>query len=461
MPQFVVTSPDGRKYRVNAPAGSTQADAIAYVQQNIAAKPSLSPEAVELHQNRRRKAEADLASIRTERPSFMAGVGRGAMDIAQGLKQSYKQGEEKTDAYERAASVTSGTPITRSVLQPGRQSSADYTRQVNDEMASYERGRGGDAGIDWPRITGNVAATAPLALVGGPEATLAARVGMGAVQGTAIGGAQFTPSNTDEERADNATTGAVFGGALPAAGSAARVGIQILPRALSATTRRVFGNGVVDAIQSPINARWNQRLFNEVTPQGEISISGPQGFQQLGQRFTDAYEKLWNRKIKLKNGEVMDGKAVEKLDDDLRKTAMDYMRAGDRTSADGARASRQALRNALPDDVAQELTRLDDLYANYSVLRRAGSYSSGGARGAPFTPAQLLNASRALDRSAGKAATAQGTARMQPQANARLGGYSQPAADAYANSQRTQAIVDALRRYGRPAFVSAGMEDDE
>jgi hypothetical protein len=35
MPTFLVTSPDGRKFRVNAPDGATEQDAIAYVQQGV------------------------------------------------------------------------------------------------------------------------------------------------------------------------------------------------------------------------------------------------------------------------------------------------------------------------------------------------------------------------------------------------------------------------------------------
>src|SRR5690349_16206722 len=40
MPVFKVTSPDGRTFRVTAPEGATQADAIAYVQKNMADKPA-------------------------------------------------------------------------------------------------------------------------------------------------------------------------------------------------------------------------------------------------------------------------------------------------------------------------------------------------------------------------------------------------------------------------------------
>lgn len=37
MPNYKVTGPDGRVYRVTAPEGATQDDVLAYVQQNAGA----------------------------------------------------------------------------------------------------------------------------------------------------------------------------------------------------------------------------------------------------------------------------------------------------------------------------------------------------------------------------------------------------------------------------------------
>ncbi len=43
MPQFIVTSPEGKQYKVNAPEGATQEDAIAYVQTNVLPKSAQMP----------------------------------------------------------------------------------------------------------------------------------------------------------------------------------------------------------------------------------------------------------------------------------------------------------------------------------------------------------------------------------------------------------------------------------
>lgn len=387
-----------------------------------------------------------------ESPSILARIGRGMMDMGQGYRQLELQATSREDRIDPIAANYGLDPIRKGVPQ----SVVDaYTRHVNNELELYDKGREAQGGgIDWARIGGNVAATAPLAAVGAPEA-LAARAGLGALQGAVIGGTQFAPSGTTEERLKNAGTGAVLGGALPVAASTAGTVGRVLPQAAAATARRIVGNRVVDAVKAPFNARWNQRLFNEVTPDGEITASGPEGFRQLAQRFTEAYETLWRGKIKLKSGEVMEGKDIEALDDMFRQDARNAAARGDRQAAEEFTARRETLRAALPDDVADELARLDKLYTDYSVLRRAGSYVSGGAQGQPFTPAQLLNASRAADRSAGKAATAQGRAPMQAQANSRLGGYSQQAANAYMNSPTVQYIVQSLRRGGKLAVPAA------
>ena len=44
MPTFDVTSPDGRKFRVNAPEGATQDQIIAYAQANMPAAPKSDPD---------------------------------------------------------------------------------------------------------------------------------------------------------------------------------------------------------------------------------------------------------------------------------------------------------------------------------------------------------------------------------------------------------------------------------
>lgn len=78
MPIFEVTSPDGKTYEVNAPAGATKEQAIQYVQQNISSmQPSVTQEQQDFsvptqeNLNRRRPLSA------TAQPTTLTGIGTG------------------------------------------------------------------------------------------------------------------------------------------------------------------------------------------------------------------------------------------------------------------------------------------------------------------------------------------------------------------------------------------------
>ena len=60
--------------------------------------------------------------------------------------------------------------------------------------------------------------------------------------------------------------------------------------------------------------------------------------------------------------------SAQTLDDIFRRDARDAAVRGDRQAAEEFAARRQAIRQALPDNVAQELARLDKLYSDYRVL---------------------------------------------------------------------------------------------
>jgi hypothetical protein len=150
--------------------------------------------------------------------------------------------------------------------------------------------------------------------------------------------------------------------------------------------------------------------------------------------------------------------------------------------------------------VREVLETLDNQYRNFATLRRAGGYTAAQKAGGTFTPAHLLGASRALDRSAGKGATARGQAAMQRQAQEGIdvfGGSSTPPAsmlervalsplglatrplygrgaqnwmrgdtglqhfiaDLYSASPNMRAMANALRRYSRPATFGAAVEE--
>lgn len=74
MPVFEVTSPDGVKYRVNAPEGATQDQAIAYIQSNMAKPKAETP-------------SFDPTEGMTGPQKFFAGMGKAMTDLGRGAGQ--------------------------------------------------------------------------------------------------------------------------------------------------------------------------------------------------------------------------------------------------------------------------------------------------------------------------------------------------------------------------------------
>lgn len=91
MPTFEVVSPDGTKYRVNAPEGASQDDAIAYVQRNFSAQ----------------KAPADpfaeTAAKQSTIENALAGIGGGMKSLYLGGKQMLGMDEPgEVEAHKKA-----------------------------------------------------------------------------------------------------------------------------------------------------------------------------------------------------------------------------------------------------------------------------------------------------------------------------------------------------------------------
>jgi len=120
-------------------------------------------------------------------PSAMARLGRGFVDVTDGIQQMYLQ-----------------------VTNPEK--AKQFQKEKDAELAIYEANA--PEGMDWMRLGGQVAATAPTMFLGGPATTMG-RMGVGAVQGAAASGSLYTKE--DESRLGNATVGAVGGAAIPLA----------------------------------------------------------------------------------------------------------------------------------------------------------------------------------------------------------------------------------------------------
>lgn len=86
-----------------------------------------------------------------------------------------------------------------------------YTAKINAETADYDARRGKDAGVDWVRVAGNIVSTAPTMFIPGGQATLPARLGMAALSGGLVGGAQFSKTGDWSDKAVQIGVGAGAG----------------------------------------------------------------------------------------------------------------------------------------------------------------------------------------------------------------------------------------------------------
>jgi hypothetical protein len=142
---------------------------------------------------------------------------RGALDVGQGLKQLYLMGTAPEEAKK-------------------------YTADVNRQIAEYQKRRGTEAGFDFPRMAGGVAAQTPAMLIPGGQASMLARLGAGAAGGALSSGAEFSPGGTFGEKAMQAAIGGTVGAVLPeVAGTVAR-GVTGAGQAAATALRPITSN---------------------------------------------------------------------------------------------------------------------------------------------------------------------------------------------------------------------------
>lgn len=125
---------------------------------------------------------------------FLVGAGRGLTDIGQGVKQLALQAGNKIGLV-------------------NDQTVQDYQKQTDDELRLYNKLGDQSTAAKIGRITGNVAATAPVALIpGGAAPGILTRAASAATQGGVAAGLTYTPEG--QSRTENVLEGAAIGGGV-------------------------------------------------------------------------------------------------------------------------------------------------------------------------------------------------------------------------------------------------------
>lgn len=116
---------------------------------------------------------------------------------------------------------------------------------------------------------------------------------------------------------------------------------------------------------------------------------------------------------------AMNGTTFKIVESKLSKEAAKFTGSADayqKELGDALNETLRIMRDTLPrvnPNYAKELQGINQGYATYTRIRQAASSTATGAREGVFTPAQLAQAIRAQDKTAGKGASATGQALMQ------------------------------------------------
>lgn len=293
-------------------------------------------------------AESKPRPFKPEAPSGAASVGRGMMDLVQGVEQIGRRAfgdDQETAAWEQAK---------------------------NAENQLYEQGQGDN--FDWGRLGGQIAGAAPLGVFGGGAATtgLLGRAAIGAGIGAAEGGTLYA----DTSKGDFASQ-KVMGTALGATGG-------LLGGVVAPGIQRLAGR-----LSGPAKALWRSM---QPEKQQELVLRLQQAAEANGTRWDDLGEELQAQAVEAATKQMS---ITGELDADaiIRKARMERM------GFTGEAGPMRAQVTSDPRDYAE----LQDLYGspegspaierslaqNTQAHRGVGNVVGALSRGEPLTPGVL------------------------------------------------------------------------
>jgi hypothetical protein len=215
MPQFLITAPDGTKYQVSGPEGSTEQDALAQVQAQHQSTP-----ADPLAAYRAEHGPADAPGLH-----FQSTIPADAYDKFSGSKLGrFGIGAESLLSGPLQLGANIGGAIT------GDSSVADaLNARIQAEQLSKRRGMdaNGTKGFDWMGLAGGVLPAVAGGATGKIAESLLGRMGQGAATGGFFGATSPVVNGGGEfwkDKAIQTGTGAALGAAVPVAASLVKSG---------------------------------------------------------------------------------------------------------------------------------------------------------------------------------------------------------------------------------------------
>lgn len=237
---YVITAPDGKKYKITAPPGASQADAMNYVKSNIDKLPTMpTGQSATPAQPKQSEQSGMLDSLKN---SFLGGAVRGARDIVDGGAQLATRTLEGLPSALGVDRHPAGQKF-QETMQEQRENVENINQAAEQDYRQNWR-QGEDVGLDGGRIAGNIAASLPLAYaVPGMAATsMAGKTAYGV--GAGMTGAAFQPVQQGKDFQSEKLAQLMIGGALGGTGvhvgeAVGKVAGKVMNRAKRAITPNI------------------------------------------------------------------------------------------------------------------------------------------------------------------------------------------------------------------------------
>lgn len=379
-----------------------------------------------------RQETAPAVTETAQRPSALESAAMGAGDVVMGAQQLWAHARPTSDAGRRLNELRGLAP----------KSADQIDADVASREAEYQKRLGADAGFDWWRTAGNIGASIPLSLFGGPVVS-------GAISGALqpVTGGDFYSTKAAQTAVGGAAgkVGEIITGALGkviaprvsqevsslrAGGVEPTIGQMIGPRAAKIeekmTSLPVIGSAIADA-RKRATEQMNKLAMNKaLEPTGKtVSAAGTEGISEVHSALSKAYDDLLPHLQFVPDKQFMDDVAgnaqMQALAPEQVKRVMNVFdrRVSDRLAQHGGAlpgdiykrvdseleglasgngelapafkalrgAMRESLRRSSSPEAAAALDDIDRGFAEYAIIRDASSRT--GSKEGLFSPEAL------------------------------------------------------------------------
>lgn len=200
----------------------------------------------------------------------------------------------------------------------------------------------------------------------------------------------------------------------------------VLSRALKplGETAKKVGREGIEEVEKKISSVYDD-ILPKMTFKADAQFTQEMGTlkkmaQELGSKERDKFNRIMADTLgRASNRGVMTGETLKTVQSKLSNEARKFSGSPDAYQKELGAALTEAgriFRESLPrtnPEYSQQLSKANEAWANYARIRQAASSTAAGANEGIFTPAQLAQAVRSLDKSAGKGASAKGQALLQ------------------------------------------------